>query len=579
MKTSFKIMVALLVFFLVPFKVSAATIQLDKGSVYKLKEASTYKSTKSSVVTVYPSGICKAVNAGSAKVNGKSFVVRNQAGYILDDTASFSSSTKKVTLKAKSGYKVYYTVNKAAYAPNKAVKSSKSKTFTFNSTSELHVYAVKSNAKINMSDLKKKKDSQNDNCFLYTKYMTPSYTVPTGLSAVYGSNVSSIKLPGGFSWVSEGKVGNAGENTLKVKFTPSDTMKYRSVSGISVTVAVKKANPSYSVLGPFNAVFEDKIEDIALPSGFEWESEGTIKEAGEHTYYVTYTPDDTKNYNVVEHIPVTIKAAEKSIEGYKINSISAIPYTGNAIKPKVTVSDLKEGEDYTVKYSNNVLPGTATVEVSGKGNYTGKIKGTFYIAPTHDGWIASLKDMLLKFKKNGFSYNNGSAQTSYNKAIKNNKKYFNCATYVSLTLQQMGVLTEGNAAWFNMKGGNDASKTSKGYTEMKANKKRYQIIKTKDLKINNKGAGKDKSMVQLLKAGILKPGDICGFSINGYAAHTAVFAGKTSAGNAKWYSGGNGDWKNMFANGKDGKLTVKPKRFGYYEQSNDYLGIIVRLKY
>ena len=557
-------MVALLVFFLMPFKVSAATIQLDKGSVYKLKAASTYKSTKSSVVTVYPSGICKAVNAGSAKVNGKSFVVRNQAGYTLDNTASFSSS-KKVTLKAKSGYKVYYTVNKAAYAANKAVKSSKSKTFTFNSTSELHVYAVKSNAKINMSDLNKKKASQNDNCFLYTKYMTPSYTVPTGLSAVYGSNVSSIKLPGRFSWLSAGKVGNAGENILKVKFTPSDTMKYRSVSGISVTVTVKKANPSYNVPGPFNAVFEDKIEDIALPSGFEWESEGTIKEAGEHTYYVTYTPDDTKNYNVVEHIPVTIKAAEKSIEGYKINSISAIPYTGKEIKPKAIVADLEEGKDYTVTYSNNILPGTASVKVSGKGNYIGDLKATFKISPTKAGWIASLKDMLMKFKKNGFSYNNDKAQKKYDI----NKPYFNCATYVSLVLQQMEVLPVGQTAWFDESGGH-----SSGYTYMKNHPERYQIINPKNLKTKNKAKGTKKSMKELLVSGVLQEGDICGFDINGYAPHTAVYAGKTSAGNAKWYSGGKGDWGKMFTGGK-----VTAKRFSYYEQDNDYVGIIVRLKY
>ena len=34
---------------------------------------------------------------------------------------------------------------------------------------------------------------------------------------------------------------------------------------------------------------------------------------------------------------------------------------------------LKKGTDYTVKYLNNTKVGTATVTVTGKGNYTGSV--------------------------------------------------------------------------------------------------------------------------------------------------------------------------------------------------------------
>ena len=40
---------------------------------------------------------------------------------------------------------------------------------------------------------------------------------------------------------------------------------------------------------------------------------------------------------------------------------------------------LKKGTDYTVKYENNVEKGTATVTVTGKGNYTGTIIKNFTI--------------------------------------------------------------------------------------------------------------------------------------------------------------------------------------------------------
>lgn len=58
-------------------------------------------------------------------------------------------------------------------------------------------------------------------------------------------------------------------------------------------------------------------------------------------------------------------------------------YTGYALTPSVSVTlngkTLTKGTDYTVSYSNNTEIGTATVTVSGIGNYTGKATGYFKI--------------------------------------------------------------------------------------------------------------------------------------------------------------------------------------------------------
>ena len=62
-------------------------------------------------------------------------------------------------------------------------------------------------------------------------------------------------------------------------------------------------------------------------------------------------------------------------------------YTGSACEPVPTVTTkvngalvtLKKDTDYTVKYENNVEKGTATVTVTGMGNYTGTITKTFTI--------------------------------------------------------------------------------------------------------------------------------------------------------------------------------------------------------
>ena len=73
----------------------------------------------------------------------------------------------------------------------------------------------------------------------------------------------------------------------------------------------------------------------------------------------------------------------KIIQDTWIQDIPSVTYTGSAKKPNVTVKDgdytLVEGKDYTVTYSNNTNAGTATVTVTGKGNYTGSASKNFTI--------------------------------------------------------------------------------------------------------------------------------------------------------------------------------------------------------
>lgn len=68
-------------------------------------------------------------------------------------------------------------------------------------------------------------------------------------------------------------------------------------------------------------------------------------------------------------------------------TISDIPdqiYTGQGIEPAFTVTyggaTLTAGTDYTVAYSNNTNPGTATITLTGKGKYQGTVNKTFTIA-------------------------------------------------------------------------------------------------------------------------------------------------------------------------------------------------------
>ena len=72
---------------------------------------------------------------------------------------------------------------------------------------------------------------------------TPTYTVPTGLTATFGQKLADITLTAGWSWMdSTQSVGDASTTpkTFKAKFTPADTTNYKTVENIDVSVTVNK---------------------------------------------------------------------------------------------------------------------------------------------------------------------------------------------------------------------------------------------------------------------------------------------------------------------------------------------------
>ncbi|MBR1547184.1 MAG: hypothetical protein IJ637_00455, partial [Prevotella sp.] len=70
-------------------------------------------------------------------------------------------------------------------------------------------------------------------------------------------------------------------------------------------------------------------------------------------------------------------------EDLKITAIPAVKYTGEPFKPDPEIKDgnliLVNGRDYDVSYIDNVIVGTATVNITFKGNYTGTAQTTFDI--------------------------------------------------------------------------------------------------------------------------------------------------------------------------------------------------------
>lgn len=88
------------------------------------------------------------------------------------------------------------------------------------------------------------------------------------------------------------------------------------------------------------------------------------------------------------NLPDSGKAPTTTAKLTKNNATLTLAYTSKAYnggtpKPAVTVKHgsrtLTQGTDYTVSYSHNSEPGTATVKITGTGKYTGSLSKTFQI--------------------------------------------------------------------------------------------------------------------------------------------------------------------------------------------------------
>ena len=99
------------------------------------------------------------------------------------------------------------------------------------------------------------------------------------------------------------------------------------------------------------------------------------------TATVTITDNPGGNYTVSGSTTFTITA--KPLTGARVEVTGTFTYTGNALTPAPTVTldgkTLTENTDYTVAYDKNTDAGTATITVTGKGNYSGTAQGTFTI--------------------------------------------------------------------------------------------------------------------------------------------------------------------------------------------------------
>ncbi|MCC8044920.1 MAG: CAP domain-containing protein, partial [Clostridiales bacterium] len=128
------------------------------------------------------------------------------------------------------------------------------------------------------------------------------------------------------------------------------------------------------------------------------------------TATVTITGTGYYTGSVDQTFTISPKSLTESM--VELDTSASYTYDGAAKEASITVTDaaivtdtttLTNGTDYTLSYSNNINAGTATVTISGVGNYTGSVEQSFTIDP------AAISDAAVAVASGDYVYN-GTAQ-------------------------------------------------------------------------------------------------------------------------------------------------------------------------
>ena len=246
--------------------------------------------------------------------------------------------------------------------------------------------------------------------------------------------ITASNLPAGVSvkFENNGKT-NVGTYTVKVIFTSNDS-NYNNIPSKNITLKINpKSISKLSITNPSNKIYTGNniIQNLIVKDGNTILKNGTDytinhknnKNVGTAT--ITITGKGNYNGTVIK----TFKITNKAISSTNITGIVNKTYTGKNQTQNIIIKygniTLKNGTDYTITYKNNKNVGTATITITGKGNYNGKVNKTFNINPngtTIKSITRGSKRFTVKWKKNTKQTTGYEIQYSTNKSFSNNNK-------------------------------------------------------------------------------------------------------------------------------------------------------------
>jgi alpha-tubulin suppressor-like RCC1 family protein len=192
---------------------------------------------------------------------------------------------------------------------------------------------------------------------------------PSGIS--YGESLASYPLlegtasvPGTFAFEDPSTIPNAGDSTHNLVFTPADNEHYQPVT-VAMEIRVSKATPALVALPTATTLIHGQtLAEATLANGitsvsgtFTFSSTAGVS-AGTTRQTVTFTPDDTTNYNAfTTELDVTVELATPSI----LTSPTASPIAAGQTLTSSTLNGGVASVEGTFTWENsNTAPDTGT---------------------------------------------------------------------------------------------------------------------------------------------------------------------------------------------------------------------------
>lgn len=212
---------------------------------------------------------------------------------------------------------------------------------------------------------------------------TEGYTV-TFNGLLTGDVLADTDYTVGTEYKKGDKVGNY-KFTFELN-TAVKNYKIDTVTGALVVNPKSIAAPSVTINNPTDKTYTGSpcVQGVSVKDSEAKLTVDDISVTYENNINVgTATIIYTGKNNYTGEIRKNFKITEASITDDMIANIPSVTYNTRAHTPDVTVtfngSTLEAGKDYGVAYTNNINAGTATVTVTGKGNFTGTASKTFTI--------------------------------------------------------------------------------------------------------------------------------------------------------------------------------------------------------
>ncbi len=203
----------------------------------------------------------------------------------------------------------------------------------------------------------------------------------------------------------------------------------RSYNSPGLTIKAFGGDQEIDGVYPSPSIYWNNFEYMDEEDGYFRNFESGIVERGKYQYAYRLEIDLRSGYKWADGVEVFVNGSKDQFEitsqsvteiclRYKypvgvqpkadiaaaaIDTIPAKTYTGKAIEPELTVTmegkTLTVGTDYTAEYQNNKNAGTASVTITGCGNYYGSLTETFTIKKAANPLKIKAKTATVKYSK------------------------------------------------------------------------------------------------------------------------------------------------------------------------------------